>query len=108
MGNELEERTHRGLRITRREKGVYEVRSDSQVDVTYRVDLFSLAGSDGIPLGQCDCADFNFRLYPRWKSIQLSLPSLRCKHIITVRDHVMDQILLAQIYSEKQPKPNRT
>lgn len=97
MPEENEEDTLTGFRIQRTGRGLYLCRSESDPDRSHSIDLLALN-----TLGMCDCQDFQYRHFPRWKSIQLPLPSLRCKHLKAVREHALDQILLYMLQKEAE------
>lgn len=85
------------MRIQRLGKGMYACHSESRPETAYTVDVMSYDG-----LGSCQCDDFLYRRFPRWKSIRKNYDALRCKHIRRVRNHMMDQII-AHYAKQTQP-----
>lgn len=98
----VDEVTVEGMTVTKIGRGMYICDSTSQLGVKYQVDIME---NDG--LGNCQCADFAFRKYPRWKSAKTNLDSFRCRHIRRVRNHVMDQIIRYYILQEQEGNRQR-
>ena len=84
----IEERTLEGMRIVRVGRGQYQAFSQSEPGVAYMVDVTHYGG-----LGSCTCHDFVCRRKPRWSGVRKPYRVFRCKHIIRVRDHILDQII---------------
>jgi len=84
--------TLEGRKVTRVGRGVYHIDSENQSDITYTVDVFANEG-----LGNCDCKQFQFWLLPKYVRSRIAFNSLRCKHLLRVRCHVLDLIILSVI-----------
>lgn len=91
----IEERTLEGMRVVRTGRGMYECSSESEPEKKYCVDILFYNG-----LGACDCDDFRFRRYPRYKGVKKNYNVFRCKHLARVRNHVLDQILSSYLQKE--------
>jgi hypothetical protein len=86
-------------KVTRIDRGVYRIRSQSQKGVEYTVDLFD---NDGF--GGCDCKKFQFSSLPKFeRNGRIPFDYLRCKHLRRVRSYVLDAIIQVEIQKEKQP-----
>ncbi len=83
-----EERCLEGMRIVRTGRGCYLAYSQSRPDTAYAVDL-----SENFGLGSCQCEDFLYRRYPRWKDVRKPFDSMRCRHLRRIRNYVLDQII---------------
>jgi len=85
------------LKVTRTARGIYEVKSESEKDVKYIVDLLD---NDG--LGGCNCKNFLMSKLPRFeRNGRIPFESLRCKHIVAARCQFTDAIILGIINTEK-------
>lgn len=85
------------MRLVKTGKGAYLCYSLSQSDVAYAVDVSHYGG-----LGSCTCTDFVARRKPQWREAgRKPFNFFRCKHIIRVRNHILDQIIQ---YYAKPPK----
>lgn len=91
------ETTLSGMRVERLDMGRYLCRSETEDETTYTVDL-----KDNEALGSCDCPQFRYRHFPRWKTVQQPYPAFMCKHILQLRQHVMTQILQHYINKAKR------
>ena len=79
----------RSLVITRIGKGHYNVTSETELEVTYSVDIES-----NNFLGSCTCHNFTMFRFPQWKKNGCEIRDrYRCKHLRSVRSHVLDMIL---------------
>jgi|LakMenE18May11ns_1017448.scaffolds.fasta_scaffold9280567_2 hypothetical protein len=83
-----EERTLAGLRIARTGRGCYLCHSSSHPERAYAVDVSAHGG-----LGSCECDDYLYRRYPRWKTVRQPFDSLRCRHLRAVRNHILDALI---------------
>ena len=90
-------RTLDGMRIVRIGRGHYRVWSQSKPECAYVVDL---SAHDG--LGSCECENFAYRLWPRYKKVKKPYSVFRCKHIKRCRDFVLDAII-KHYQDEKSP-----
>jgi hypothetical protein len=84
----IKERTLDGHKIIRVGRGQYLAQSRTRPSLHYAVDL---QAHDG--LGHCECEDFQYRRYPRWKQVKANYDHYRCQHIRAVRNHVLDLII---------------
>jgi hypothetical protein len=92
-----EERTICGMRLEKTGRGCYLAYSQSRPETAYAVDINAYNG-----LGSCECDDFRFRRYPRWKTVRQPFDVLRCRHLRRVRTHVLDQIIKFYAKAEQQ------
>lgn len=88
MPDLIQERTLDGRKIIRVGRGQYIVASHSRPGTAYTVDLGAHEG-----LGHCECENFLYKKLPLWETIQANYDHLRCKHIRSVRNHILDQII---------------
>jgi hypothetical protein len=85
-------------KVTRVDRGVYRIRSQTQHNTEYTVDLFDNEG-----LGGCDCKNFMYSLLPKFERAgKIPFDSYRCKHIKRVRSYVLDLIILTQTQTHKK------
>ena len=71
------------------------VQSESDPEVWYGVDL--LANNR---VGQCDCDHFRFRLAALAAESKQTWNGLRCKHLIIVREAIMNALLYAMAHKQ--------
>jgi len=84
------------MKIRRTGRGCYVAESQSEVGVSYILDI---KANDG--LGYCSCIDFTGRRFPRWRGIKKPYDSMRCKHLKRVRNYELDLIIKYYIEKEK-------
>lgn len=84
------------MRIVKTGRGAYIAHSQSRAETAYAVDIMAHGG-----LGHCECEDFLYRRYPRWKTVRKPFNVFRCRHLIKVRNHVLDQIIAHYAQLEK-------
>lgn len=96
--------TINGLGVTRVGRGHYLVASQSKDGISYSVDLLENCIEGKPPLGSCNCADFNFNRYPKFKRVQNPHSEFRCRHINAARALALDQILMFYAKEEMRKK----
>jgi hypothetical protein len=90
-------------KVTRVDRGVYRIRSQTESGVEYQCDVFANEG-----LGECDCKHFQFSLLPKYlRSIRIPFDSFRCKHLKRVRSYVLDAIIQAETKNQSKPKKGK-
>ena len=97
-----DEQTLEGIKVTRLGRGVYQIRSETQKDVVYEIDILA---NDG--LGNCSCKNFQFSRLPKFERLGIPFDSFRCKHLKRVRCHVLDLILSSYIQKETQTQKSK-
>ncbi|MBV8280835.1 MAG: hypothetical protein JO347_02080 [Candidatus Eremiobacteraeota bacterium] len=70
------------------------VQSESDPEIWYGVDLL-----ENNRIGSCDCDHFRYRLSELASQAKLPLNTLRCKHLLVVREALLNALLFSMAES---------